>query len=496
MKTMPVRYINSFKKFKILVIGDMIVDIYLSGSCSRLAPEGSFPVVDLHDKKVYLGGAGNVAANLKALGCTVVLCTAAGNDDGYREAAALLTEAGITIESIVADEQRTTLVKTRVSAPGQTLVRFDTGAAEELSAETESAVISKIRHAYAACDAVLIADYKKGVVTTGIIEELRRLNADHPKFIAVDAKDLNSFAVLKPSLIKPNYEEALKVLSLSAFCSDRAEALKKIGQEFYQATAAGIIALTLDSDGALFFKDGEFKYRSYAPKCNLPAVSGAGDTFISTCLLALLSGAGIAAAAELATAAAALAVNKTGTSICTQQELLTSIAAQEKDISSLALLKLYCSVYRCQGKRIVFTNGCFDILHSGHVSYLSRAKTLGDILIVGLNTDESVIRLKGESRPVNKLADRKEVLSALSCIDHIISFGKSGDDTPVSLIKHIEPSVFVKGGDYQNKILPEGAILKALGCEVVFLPYIPNQSTTKIIHKIEETAKWKTAILN
>lgn len=493
---MHAQYINSFKKFNILVIGDLIIDVYLKGSCSRLAPEGTFPVVDLNDKKICLGGAGNVAANLKGLGCGVVLCTVMGDDQGYKDASILLKNAGIATETIINAKERSSLVKTRVSSPGQTLVRFDEGTTDPLEEATEAVLIQTLRAAYAACDGVLIADYKKGVVTGKLISELQRLNEIQPKFIAVDAKNISLFAALKPSLIKPNYEEALKILSLSPFQTDRATALSELGDKFFQVTSAKITALTLDSDGALFFSEGEFKYRSYAPPCNLPEVSGAGDTFISTCMLALLSGAGIAAAAELATTAAALAVHKTGTSICTHEELLTQIAAEEKDISSLELLKLYCGVYRSQGKRIVFTNGCFDILHSGHVSYLSRAKKLGDILIVGLNNDESIRRLKGKNRPVNQLCDRKEVLSALSCIDHIISFGEPGDDTPVPLIRNIQPSVFVKGGDYQNKILPEGPILKAMGCEVVFLPYIPNQSTTQIINKIEEGAKWKAAMIN
>jgi D-beta-D-heptose 7-phosphate kinase/D-beta-D-heptose 1-phosphate adenosyltransferase len=217
---------------------------------------------------------------------------------------------------------------------------------------------------------------------------------------------------------------------------------------------------------------------------------------MAACLLALLAGANLADTADLATAAAALVVRQSETAICEQDELLTSIAAGNKLIATVALLKTFCRIYRNQGKRIVFTNGCFDILHSGHVSYLARAKEMGDILIVGLNTDESIRRLKGKGRPVNELHGRSAVLSALNCVDHVVSFGKAGDDTPISLINAVRPAVFVKGGDYQNKVLPEGAVLKAMGCEVVFLSYLPGQSTTRMITKIEENVKWKIAVMN
>lgn len=496
MKRLNTYYINRFNKFRILVIGDLIIDVYLSGSCSRLAPEGTFPVIDLDHRRVCLGGAGNVAANLRALGCKVELCTVTGDDDIYRDAEILLNEAGVAADTIVKDSSRRSLVKTRVSSPSQTVARFDEGTTDEPGIDILNLLISRIRKAYAQCDAVLIADYKKGVITPYLIEEILRLKEADPKFIAVDAKDITAFSALRPSLIKPNYEEALKILSMARCDADRVETLKELGGEFYRATAAQITALTLDNAGSLFFKGAEFQYRSHAPEVGMPEVSGAGDTFISTCMLALLSGADIAVSAELSTAAAAIAVKKKGTAICQQGELLALMAAGEKEITSLALLKTYCRIYRSQGKRIVFTNGCFDILHSGHVSYLSRARELGDVLIVGLNNDESISRLKGKSRPVNKLPDRREVLSALSCVDHIVSFGKPDDDTPVALIRAIQPEIFVKGGDYAHRTLPESEILKSIGAQLVFLPYVPNQSTTQIITKIEEDAKWKIAILN
>jgi len=497
MKRTSIHYIGIFKKFKVLVIGDLILDVYLKGACTRIAPEGTFPVIDLQERKSCLGGAGNVAANLKALGCTVLLYTATGDDAGSKELVTLLNSNGISHSNVVVDDGRTTLVKTRIAGGLQTVVRLDQGTIGELSTVTEKKLIRLLREGYANCDAVLIADYKKGIITPGIRKELARLLKKEPKFLAVDAKELVGYAKMQPSLVKPNYNEVLQLLCLhQEYSGDRAAWLSNYGEQLYGLTGSKLIAVTLDFEGSLFFEDGKLKHRSYAPRVAAPQVSGAGDTFMAAGLLALLAGATVIEAAELATAAAALVVGQSGTAVCEQDELLTSIAGSNKSIPTVAMLKTFCRIYRNQGKRIVFTNGCFDILHSGHVSYLSRAKERGDILIVGVNTDESIRRLKGNGRPVNLLAGRSAVLSALNCVDHVISFGKAGDDTPISLISAIRPTVFVKGGDYQNKVLPEGAVLKALGCEVVFLPYVPDQSTTRIITKIEENVKWKIAVMN
>ncbi|HEY0272024.1 MAG TPA: D-glycero-beta-D-manno-heptose 1-phosphate adenylyltransferase, partial [Chitinophaga sp.] len=237
--------------------------------------------------------------------------------------------------------------------------------------------------------------------------------------------------------------------------------------------------------GAVIFQEGRCQYCCNAvPVASHPNPNGAGDTYISAFTLSVLSGGSLETAAELAGIAAGIGMSKAHTAFCSRDELHNFFISGQKYIPNPATLGKLCARYRAAGKRIVFTNGCFDILHSGHVSYLNRARELGDVLIVAVNNDESIRRLKGDGRPVNPLEDRLAVLSGLSAIDHLVSFGSEGNDTPVPLLEILRPQVFVKGGDYTLKDLPEAPVVAALGGSVVLLPYIPERSTTNIIRRI------------
>jgi len=494
MKTDYFTLIKKFGKFKILVIGDFILDVYLSGTCTRLAPEASVPVVDINARQYCLGGAANAAANLSALGAKVFFCTVAGQDSAYEIAGRLLKDSGISTDFIACSPERETLVKTRIKSTSHTLVRFDEGIQGAIESDLETQLIHNLHVAYHQCDAVLVADYDKGTLSATVITELKKLKLQQDKFIAVDSKRLAAFSALAPDLIKPNYEEAIKLLNIPYSKDSRAEQLKPFGKHFQQKTNASVIALTIDNDGTLCFDQGDFIQHVPAPKVTSPSVSGAGDTFVSACMLALQAGAGIPAALQIATAAAGIAIAKQETAICGRHELINSLTADEKVILQLTILKRKCEGFRKEGKRIVFTNGCFDILHSGHVSYLQQAKAMGDVLVVGLNTDESIRRLKGKGRPVNTLENRLNVLSALGCIDHVVPFGGLKDDTPAQLLKLIRPDLFVKGADYKDKHLPEGKLLGRMGCKIAFLPYVFNQSTTEIIARINEPLKLKIAV--
>lgn len=496
MKAEPIQLTDKFKKFKILVIGDFIVDAYFKGHCNRLAPEAPVPVVDVLNKSYCLGGAANVAANLKALGAEVLFCSVTGQDEQAKKGQELLSNAELSSKWLVKDPARATLIKTRITTPVQAMLRFDEGTTEALSAETESLLLVNIRKAYSLCDAVIVADYSKGVIGPNVIACLMTLKKERPKTIAVDSKRLSEFAALEPSLVKPNYEETLRMLALPFRHADRVEQLKDAGQLLYAHTRAAFTAVTLDKAGSLLFQGPEFVCHVTAPTATNHQVSGAGDTYISAALLAMISGASAQRMAAIGTAAAAIAIEKELTALCFNEELRAAQGPVEKFISGQSFLKNRCSWYKSQGKRIVFTNGCFDILHSGHVSYLNQAKAMGDILIVGLNTDESIKRLKGKSRPINSLANRVKVLAALSCVDHIVPFGVKNDDTPINLIKTVMPDLFVKGGDYEDAQLPEAEILKKIGCEITFLPYITNQSTTQIINRMDHTTRLKISLLN
>ncbi|RPJ40806.1 MAG: D-glycero-beta-D-manno-heptose 1-phosphate adenylyltransferase, partial [Chloroflexi bacterium] len=295
-----------------------------------------------------------------------------------------------------------------------------------------------------------------------------------------------AYQALRVTAIKPNYAEAIKILKLEPKegQAERVRQIEKHGHKLLDAAKAQIAAVTLDQDGSLIFQRGEPVYRIYARPAEHNRVAGAGDTFISALALALSTGAQTTTAAEIASAAASIVVEKPGTSTCFIEELKGYFTGEAKYITDSFHMAARVAAYRRQGKRIVFTNGCFDILHSGHIQYLNQAKAQGQVLIVGINSDSGVRRLKGPTRPINTLEERAQVLSALSCVDHIIPFD---EDIPFSLIRLIQPDVFVKGGDYTRDKLPEAALVEELGGKVHILPYIENHSTSGIIERIQQT---------
>lgn len=478
------RILAGYRSQRILVIGDFILDCFFKGSSTRLSPDAPVPVVALDERAYTLGGAANVAMNLRALGAEVHCCTVTGADDDGRKGLSLLTQQGIGVQYAVQDSARTTIVKTRVQAGAQIITRFDYGNEDPIGAATENALIAHLRAAYAHCDVVLVADYGKGVITDQVLETLIALKAADPKFIAVDSKRADYFRRLQPSLVKPNYGEAIHLLQLCRQNNNRAAQLRCMGDKLYAMTGAAVTAVTLDTEGALIFLQDDFYYKGDALPIQHPNCNGAGDTFISVFALSMICGASLEQATELAGIAASIGMGKSHTAFCSREELYSFVMGSQKQVSSLAALSRLCARYRAAGKRIVFTNGCFDILHSGHVSYLDRARALGDVLIVGVNNDDSIRRLKGNGRPVNPLEDRMAVLSGLAAVDHIISFGAAADDTPVPVIEVVKPAVFVKGGDYAKEDLPEAALVEAMGGKVELVPYIPERSTTRIISRI------------
>jgi len=478
--------LKNFSNKKVLVIGDLILDRYLQGNCSRVAPEASVPVIDLNLNRDCPGGAANVAANLRALGAEVSLCSVTGSDEHGNSLLKLLKNLNINTDLILNEKERTTLCKTRVSSSTQLIVRYDEGSCNPIATATCEQMIARIAAVFDQVDAIFISDYEKGVVTDELISGLKLINESNKKIIAVDARNFTRYAALEPTLIKPNYKEALALCQLKAVNLNRPEQVKSWGECMYKHSKAKNILLSMDEDGVCCFEKGRFGFHHQVPKVSNPQVSGAGDTFLATALMALLSGADLSCSTALAVSAAAVVISKPHTAVCTIKQLEDHFSEKPKLLTHKTKIKALIDSYKAEGKRIVFTNGCFDILHSGHVSYLKGSKAEGDILIVGLNNDESIKRLKGLQRPINSLEDRIEVLSELSCIDHIIPFGKMGDDTPVPLLKQIRPHVFVKGGDYRHKFLPEEKILHEIGCKIVFLPTVANRSTTNVISKIKQ----------
>ena len=475
--------IDRFAGLRVLVIGEAMLDSYLEGGVARLCQEAPVPVVSVRERRNVPGGAANTAANVARLGAEPSLLSVIGDDAEGALLREALASAGVSADNVLAAADRRTLAKQRVLADSQIIVRFDQGTTEAVDRETEERLIERLRRFFPHCDAVIVSDYGYGIVTPAVLEALAGLQARDPRVVVADAKDLRAYRHVGVTAVKPNYDQALRLLQAGddPASGDRGDRIAAQAQRILDATGAEIAAITLDTEGAVLVERGRPAYRTYADPASHSRAAGAGDTFATALALALAAGADMPSAAELASAAAAVAVGKDGTTPCSAAELRRSVAGGAKHVSDVGRLLALLDAEREQGRRIVFTNGCFDILHRGHITYLSRAKALGDILVVGVNSDASVRRLKGSDRPINPLEDRVEVLGALSCVDRTVAFD---DDTPIELVRAIRPDLYVKGGDYVREELPEADVVEAQGGEVRILPFIEDRSTTGVIERI------------
>lgn len=477
--------IERFSEQNILVIGEAMLDKFLVGRSHRLNREAPVPIVDLESQTLSPGGAANAAVNVVELGGKVHFLSVTGDDQEGEDLRKVLKEQGVSPEGILMEEERTTLTKQRVMSGNHMLVRFDNGDTHALRPEVEQEIIRLLREKYPVSNAVVVSDYGYGVVTPKIVQTIHELQQQHQKVLIVDSKYLDTFKDIAPPVVKPNYKEAVNLLGITqqAQPGQRVEQIKQYKEEILKVTGAGIAAVTLDIEGSIIFERNGGTYRTHTKPVENSKAVGAGDTYTSTFALALGAGLSTAAAAEVSAAAATVVAQKDGTATCTSKELRFFFSIDSKHINDDHLLQQLIERYRELDKKVVFTNGCFDILHSGHVRYLNKARELGDVLIVGLNSDESVKRLKGPERPINEVYDRVQVLSGLSCIDHVVVFE---DDTPIDLIRKIKPDLFVKGGDYKKEALPETEVVEELGGKTQIIPLIKGRSTTNIIKKFKE----------
>lgn len=477
------RPIHTFPNLTVTVVGDLMLDAYVAGPARRLSPEAPVPVVDVATRKHAPGGAANTAVNVRALGARCRPIGVTGDDAGGTTLRNVLRAADVAHDDLLVVPDRGTLVKQRVLADRQVVVRFDEGSTHPLDPATEEALIERLRSAWRTSDAVIVSDYGYGVLTDRVIAAIRDLQARWPRVLALDSKRLNRFRVCRPTLAKPNFEEARSLLcqDSKAVPSDRVAWVIARADEIRDATGARIAAITLDTDGGVIQEAGRPPFHAHARRTTHPHPAGAGDTFISAFTLALASGASTEVASVLATGAADHVVAIEGTVPCSAAALQALVARHLTVIDDRAELCALADAYRQLGRRVVLTNGCFDLLHAGHIACLTQARALGDVLIVGLNSDASVERLKGPGRPINPLADRAAMLAALRCVDHVVPFD---EETPIDLARQVRPHVFVKGGDYDAEKLPEAATVAELGGTIHILPYVPNHSTTATVTRI------------
>ncbi|MFY0640007.1 MAG: bifunctional D-glycero-beta-D-manno-heptose-7-phosphate kinase/D-glycero-beta-D-manno-heptose 1-phosphate adenylyltransferase HldE [Bermanella sp.] len=468
--------IPNFANARILVVGDVMLDRYWSGPTSRISPEAPVPVVKVSEIEDRAGGAGNVALNIASLSAQTSLLGLVGNDDNAQVLTTTLRHNNIKTQ-FTAIASHPTITKLRVLSRHQQLIRLDF---EESFADADNRnMLENFKQQIEECDVVILSDYGKGALNN--IEDFIAIanTANKPIFIDPKGSDFKRYS--GATLITPNMSEFEQVVGP---CKDEAELLSK-GFELLDTVGLEALLVTRSEKGMTLFQKGEQPVHLAATAREVYDVTGAGDTVISVLAAAYAAGSPLAEATALANTAAALVVAKLGTATVSLAELRREAKADEIAHSGIldedALLDIINDA-KAQGETIVMTNGCFDILHPGHVSYLKNAKKLGDKLIVAVNTDDSVRRLKGEGRPINSTEHRMDVLVGLASVDYVVPFS---EDTPQRLIAKLLPSILVKGGDYKIEDIAGGKEVIENGGEVQVLNFEDGCSTTNIINSIK-----------
>lgn len=464
----------------ILVVGDLMIDHYLWGDCSRISPEAPVQVVDVTEERAVLGGAGNVINNLVSFGAQVSVAGVVGGDVAGQQLVAMLSELGVHADHLFHDSARKTSKKTRVVASRQQVVRFDNECRNDISDEAEQYILCEVERLLPSVDLVLLSDYAKGVLTASLVPKLITLCNKHHKRVLVDPKGEDYTKYSGAYLLTPNRKEA--ALATAIPIGQRDENLESMGFALKRLCDLTYAVITLSEDGLAIFGD-HMQHITTAAK-EVYDVTGAGDTVLAALGYSLTNGNDIETACRFANSAAAVVVGKLGSATATLDEIEeyeSSLhkAAGDTHIKSFESIERITHFLKKQGKRVVFTNGCFDILHLGHIKSLEQAKSFGDVLVVGVNSDASVRRLKGEDRPINTEYDRAYLLAALEAVDYVVIFD---EDTPYELVKRVLPDVLVKGSDYRGKEI----VGSDLAGEVRLVEIITGKSTTRVINGIKE----------
>ena len=460
--------VRGFRRLRVLVVGDAMLDRYYVGTASRLSPEGPVPVIRSTDQRYLPGGAANTAANSRALGAATTLLSAVGDDHEAQILRRVLRSHGVNTAHLVVDPSRPTTTKLRIIADNQLIARYDHERDEDLSGDAEDMLLQAFRSLFWVSDVIIISDYMKGVVTPRFISEISSWNRDHERLVVVDSKDLSRHRFRNISVITPNHLEAQKAVNVQVKAPQDPpprDSLEKIGRSLLTQIGTKWVIMTTGSDGALLFERNRRTEQVRAREVRSPDTVGAGDTFTAALALALASGEPITGAARIAVEAAGIAVGKAYTAVAEQHELVQRLS-RLSEIPGTRNLADHLDEYTRTGKRIVFTNGAFDSLHAGHVAFLRQARKLGDVLIVGVNSDESIHKITGREPAVPE-ADRLSVVAALDPVDHAVLFE---EETPSSLIREVRPHVHVKGGDYEEEQLPEAEAVRDVGGDIVILP--------------------------
>ncbi len=461
-----------FTGAKVLIIGDLMLDRYHFGTVSRISPEAPVPVLNVRKTTQTLGGAGNVANNIAHLEAQAVVIGSCGKDPDADILKNMLNEINVGYELTLTDAPTTT--KLRVIGEKQQIVRLDFEEIVPMEGAFAQVSLSNVEKHLKDCGAVVISDYGKGFCTFDMCEEVIRLASKANIPVIVDPKGSDWTKYAGATTVTPNVKELAEAAGRHVPNED--EAVVLAARDIIDRIRLEYLVVTRSERGITVVSRKDYMHFPTEAR-EVFDVSGAGDTVVASLALCLAKGNSLKEAVTTANRAAGIVVAKIGTAPVLLSEL-NGVSGLTSKILSQDILVRRVNSDKALNKKIVFTNGCFDILHRGHVTYLKKAKELGDILVMGLNSDASVKRLKGDSRPVNSEGDRAEVLSALECIDYITIFD---EDTPLDLIKTVEPDILVKGGDYN----PEEVVGREFAKKTVIIDFVHGYSTTSTINAMK-----------
>ena len=480
-------FFSNNERPKILVIGDLILDEYIWGGVQRISPEAPVPILETRSENLALGGAANVANNLVGLGCEVHLCGAIGQDEKGDKLLQTIHDRFIQTEGIFRFVHRPTTSKMRIIAHNQQILRVDKEDNRPITEKTEKKLIQYINQVISGMDGVICSDYHKGILTEKVVKAVMSRAKKFKKAVIVDPKS-SDFSLYKgAAVITPNLREISRSVPIKI--KDK-EDLGRAAEYLLNLTKAEAILITQGKDGMSLYQNKEQLISIPTVAKEVFDVTGAGDTVISVFSMAVFVGFDYQEAAWLSNMAASVVVGKVGTAVVTLEEinefLQEEMLRTSNTILKLDELKKIISMAKSSDKKVVFTNGCFDIIHGGHIEFLQKAKSLGDILVAGLNTDQSVKYLKGENRPIKNEKERANILSALKYIDYITLFNET---TPEKLIREIQPDILVQGDDYKIDEVVGREIVEGYGARVELIPIIEGHSTTNTLTKIIEQHK-------
>ena len=470
------------KKPNILVIGDLMIDHYLWGSCDRISPEAPVQVVNVKKESSVLGGAGNVINNLVTLGSIVDVISVIGNDSVANELKSLLEKIDVPTSNLVVENNRKTSKKSRLIASQQQVLRYDMESIDDINENSHKQIIQTLEKNIDKYSSIILSDYGKGVLTTNLTKEIIKIANKNSIKVLVDPKGKDYSKYKGSYTLTPNKKEAMEATNIDIKDeSSLIEALKSLKTQ----CELEVSLITLSEQGIAIFDD-ELTIKPTVAR-EVYDVTGAGDTVIASIAFALGNNLDIKDAIYFANLAAGVVVGKIGSATTTLDEIYEYEYSLHKSNSTSHIktfdeIKTLASKLHNQGKKIVFTNGCFDILHVGHVKYLEVAKSYGDVLILGLNADSSVRKLKGPTRPINTQDDRAYILASLESVDYVVIFE---EETPYELIKLIKPHVLVKGGDYEGKEV----VGQDIADELKLVQFVDGKSTTNTIKRIQENEK-------